>query len=56
MLTGYENLKVHAFLYGVSSYEREKGIQSVLGLVGLANRQHDEVKKYSGGMRRRLEK
>lgn len=55
MLTGYENLKIHAFLYGVPSYEREKRIQSVLELVGLADRQHDEVKKYSGGMRRRLE-
>jgi len=55
MLTGYENLKIHAFLYGVPSYEREKRIQSVLELVGLADRQNDEVKKYSGGMRRRLE-
>lgn len=55
MLTGYENLKVHAFLYSVPSNEREKRIQSVLELVGLAERQHDQVKKYSGGMRRRLE-
>ena len=55
MMTGYENLKIHAFLYGVPSVEREKRIQSVLGLVGLADRQHDQVKKYSGGMRRRLE-
>ncbi len=55
MLTGYENLKVHAFLYGVPSHEREKRIQSVLELVGLAERQRDQVKKYSGGMRRRLE-
>lgn len=55
MLTGYENLKVHAFLYGVAAGEREKRIQSVLELVGLAERQHDQVKKYSGGMRRRLE-
>jgi ABC-2 type transport system ATP-binding protein len=55
MLTGYENLKIHAFLYGIPSYQREKRIQSVLELVGLADRQHDEVKKYSGGMRRRLE-
>ncbi len=55
MLTGYENLKIHAFLYSVPSYEREKRIQSVLELVGLADRQNDEVKKYSGGMRRRLE-
>ncbi|MFZ1075952.1 MAG: ATP-binding cassette domain-containing protein, partial [Nitrosotalea sp.] len=55
MLTGYENLKIHAFLYSVPAYEREKRIQSVLELVGLADRQNDEVKKYSGGMRRRLE-
>lgn len=55
MLTGYENLKVHAFLYGLARSERENRIQSVLELVGLAERQHDQVKKYSGGMRRRLE-
>lgn len=55
MLTGYENLKIHAFLYSLPSDEREKRIQSVLELVGLADRQNDEVKKYSGGMRRRLE-
>ena len=55
MLTGYENLKIHAFLYSLSSSDRERRIQSVLELVGLADRQHDQVKKYSGGMRRRLE-
>ncbi len=55
MLTAYENLRVHAFLYQVPSSEKEKRIQSVLELVGLAERQHDQVKKYSGGMRRRLE-
>ena len=55
ILTGYENLKIHALLYGVPACEREARIQSVLELVGLAERQHDQVKKYSGGMRRRLE-
>lgn len=55
MLTGYENLKVHAFLYSIRPSEREHRIQSVLELVGLADRQHDQIKKYSGGMRRRLE-
>ena len=55
MLTGYENLRVHAFLYQVPSSQRQKRIQAVLELVGLADRQHDQVKKYSGGMRRRLE-
>jgi len=55
MLTGYENLRVHTSLYQVPSSQRKKRIQAVLELVGLADRQHDQVKKYSGGMRRRLE-
>lgn len=55
MLTGYENLKIHAFLYGVPSYIREKRINDALELVGLVERKNDQVKKYSGGMRRRLE-
>lgn len=55
MLTGYENLKLHSLLYGVPPREREKRIDAVLELVGLTERKNDQVKKYSGGMRRRLE-
>jgi len=55
LLTGYENLKVHAFLYGVPAEIREKRINDALELVGLTERKNDQVKKYSGGMRRRLE-
>jgi len=55
ILTGYENLKVHALLYGIPRKIREKRISEVLQLVGLADRKDDQVKKYSGGMRRRLE-
>ena len=55
MLTGYENLKVHALLYGIPRRIREKRISEVLKLVGLCERKNDQVKKYSGGMRRRLE-
>ncbi len=55
LLTGYENLKLHSMLYGVSPCEREKRIADALELVGLTERKNDEVKKYSGGMRRRLE-
>lgn len=55
MLTGYENLKVHALLYGIPSKKRENRISEVLTLVGLEGRKNDQVKKYSGGMRRRLE-
>jgi ABC-2 type transport system ATP-binding protein len=55
MLTGYENLKLHSLLYNVPRPIREKRISEVLNLVDLIERQHDQVKKYSGGMRRRLE-
>ena len=55
MLTGYENLKLHSLLYCVPRKIREKRISDVLELVDLTERQHDQVKKYSGGMRRRLE-
>ena len=55
MLTGYENLKLHSLLYAVPRGIRERRIAEVLDLVGLAERKDDQVKKYSGGMRRRLE-
>ena len=55
ILTGYENLKIHSLLYNVDSNIRERRISNVLELVGLTNRRNDQVKKYSGGMRRRLE-
>ena len=52
ILTGYENIKVHALLYGIPKEWREKRISEVLDLVGLTSRKDDQVKKYSGGMRR----
>jgi ABC-2 type transport system ATP-binding protein len=55
LLTGYENLKLHGWLYGMPSGLREERIKEVLALVDLADRKDDQVKKYSGGMRRRLE-
>ncbi|MDE1770673.1 MAG: ATP-binding cassette domain-containing protein [Thaumarchaeota archaeon] len=55
LLTGYENLKLHTLLYGVAPEIREKRISDALDLVGLTDRKNDQVKKYSGGMRRRLE-
>jgi ABC-2 type transport system ATP-binding protein len=54
-LTGYENLKLHGMLYGVPVAVRERRIREVLELVELTGRKDDVVKKYSGGMRRRLE-
>lgn len=55
MLTGFENLKIHSYLYGVPSKLRLDRIEELLKLVGLYERKDDIVKKYSGGMRRRLE-
>ncbi|MCX5856018.1 MAG: ATP-binding cassette domain-containing protein [Deltaproteobacteria bacterium] len=55
ILTGRENLKLHALLYGVPSDIREKRIKELLELVDLKDRAKDITRTYSGGMRRRLE-
>jgi ABC-2 type transport system ATP-binding protein len=55
MLTGYENLQLHSMLYSIPRHTRKQRIDEVFNLVGLAERKHDQVKTYSGGMRRRLE-
>jgi len=55
ILTGYENLKLHGWLYDMPDDLKEKRIREVLELVELTDRKDDLVKKYSGGMRRRLE-
>ena len=55
VLTGRENLYLHALMFGVPREERRKRIDYVLSLVDLQDRANDIVKKYSGGMRRRLE-
>ena len=55
ILTGYENLHLHSMLYSVPRHARRQRIDEVLELVGLTDRKHDQVKTYSGGMRRRLE-
>jgi ABC-2 type transport system ATP-binding protein len=54
-LTGYENLELHGLLYDMPADLRGQRIKEVLALVGLEDRKDDLVKKYSGGMRRRLE-
>jgi len=55
ILTGYENLRLHALLYDLPESEAKDRIRKVLKLVDLYDRRDDQVKKYSGGMRRRLE-
>jgi ABC-2 type transport system ATP-binding protein len=55
LLSGYENLKMHAMIYGLHGASVEKKIDEALALVELTDRRNDLVKTYSGGMRRRLE-
>ena len=54
-LTAYENLMFHAYLYDVKKEERKERIDDALRFVGLYERRKDLVKKFSGGMKRRLE-
>ncbi|MFZ6017180.1 MAG: ATP-binding cassette domain-containing protein [Nitrospirota bacterium] len=54
-LTAYENLIFHAYLYNVPKDEIRKRVYDVLRFVDLYNRRDDLVKKFSGGMKRRLE-
>lgn len=54
-LSAYENMELHAVLYGVPRSTRDKQIQELLELVELWNRKDSMIKTFSGGMRRRLE-
>jgi ABC-2 type transport system ATP-binding protein len=54
-LTAYENLAFHAYLYGVKKSEIPARVGEALGFMDLADRKDDLVKKFSGGMKRRLE-
>ena len=54
-LTAYENLELHAVMYGVPAEERDGKIKEVAALVELTDRLNDLVKTFSGGMRRRFE-
>ncbi len=55
ILTGRENMELHARLYGVPRDVRERRTAELLALMDLQDRADDVVKTYSGGMRRRLE-
>lgn len=54
-LSGWENLDIHARLYGVKGREKKDAITRVLRLVELEDKANMQVKTYSGGMKRRLE-
>jgi ABC-2 type transport system ATP-binding protein len=54
-LTGAENLRFHAVLYGVPPSQVRERAQPLLDMVGLTDRADQQVRFYSGGMKRRLE-
>lgn len=54
-LSAYENMELHAVLYGIPKNERASRIKELLDLVELWNRKDSMIKTFSGGMRRRLE-
>ena len=54
-LTAYENMELHGILYDLPRAVRRERLEALLRLVGLWERRDDYVKRFSGGMRRRLE-
>ena len=54
-LTGEQNLRFHADLYGVPKAAFAPRLRQVLEMVGLWDRRGSVVSTYSGGMQRRLE-
>jgi ABC-2 type transport system ATP-binding protein len=54
-LTAYENLLFHAYLYDLDRATAKRRIDDVLALVDLGARKNELVRKFSGGMKRRLE-
>ena len=54
-LTGYENLLLSARLHGLPRARRARRIEESLSFMDLAEVAHTLVRKYSGGMIRRLE-
>ena len=53
-LSGYDNLRYFAELYGVPAREQKRRIEELLDLVGLKGREHERAEGYSRGMKQRL--
>jgi ABC-2 type transport system ATP-binding protein len=54
-LTAWENMELHGVLYHVPHKVRRQRTEELLRLFELWERRKDQVKKFSGGMKRRLE-
>jgi len=53
-VSGVDNLRYFAELYGVEPSEQKRRIGALLELVGLTGRENEKVEGYSRGMRQRL--
>jgi ABC-2 type transport system ATP-binding protein len=53
-LSGYDNLRYFAELYGVPGKLQKQRIEELLELVGLKGREHERAEGYSRGMKQRL--
>jgi ABC-2 type transport system ATP-binding protein len=53
-LSGYDNLRYFAELYGVPARVQKRRIEELLELVGLKGREHERAEGYSRGMKQRL--
>jgi len=54
-LTAWENLEIHAVIYGVQRPDRRAAIERALEWASLADVGKRRVRAFSGGMKRRLE-
>jgi ABC-2 type transport system ATP-binding protein len=54
-LTAWENMDYHGILYGIKRDLRFQRMEELLRIVELWERRKEQVKKFSGGMKRRLE-
>jgi ABC-2 type transport system ATP-binding protein len=54
-LTGRENMEIHGMLYGVADELLKQRTEELLKMVELWDKKDEQIKHYSGGMKRRLE-
>ncbi|MEE8420142.1 MAG: ATP-binding cassette domain-containing protein [Dehalococcoidales bacterium] len=54
-LSGLQNMRFHAMVYGVPGSVQKQRMEQLLNMVELWDKRNQEVRTYSGGMKRRLE-
>ncbi len=54
-LTGRENMEIHGMMYGMEDKLLKQRTDELLKMVELWDKKNEQVKHYSGGMKRRLE-